>query len=187
MDWPAHSWNVCRRNLGQLQRQCTQCCGPLASLTGRSPCTAGSRPRSHSGHVACQGSDQTGNQYLPGAWQGIEDGKIGVGLGELLNPSIVFPNRFVEGGERVHRGTRGRTAGGDHGEVGGGPPRPSAWLPGAFDSWFRACTGAPGKTCAGWLVWLSAVPPAWASAPKNPAPRGCTDPRTTAATADNTT
>jgi hypothetical protein len=29
------------------------------------------------------------------AWQGIEDGKIGVGLCELLNLSIVFPNRFV--------------------------------------------------------------------------------------------
>src|ERR1017187_1027487 len=38
--------------------------------------------------------DQTGDQHIPGAWQGIEDGKIGVGLGELLNLSIVFPNRF---------------------------------------------------------------------------------------------
>ncbi len=45
--------------------------------------------------LRAKGSDQTGNQYLPGAWQGIEDGKIGVGLCELLNLSIVFPNRFV--------------------------------------------------------------------------------------------
>ena len=45
--------------------------------------------------LRAKGSDQTGNQYIPGAWQGIEDGKIGVGLCELLNLSIVFPNRFV--------------------------------------------------------------------------------------------
>ena len=32
--------------------------------------------------LRAKGSDQTGNQHIPGAWQGIEDGKIGVGLGE---------------------------------------------------------------------------------------------------------
>src|ERR1017187_6149716 len=37
MDWPAHSWNVYRRNLGQFQRQGTQCCWPLASVTGAIP------------------------------------------------------------------------------------------------------------------------------------------------------
>src|ERR1019366_3184690 len=116
MDWPAHSWNVCRRNLGQFQRQGTQCCWPLASVTGAIPVYCWISAVRIAVTLRAKGSDQTGNQYIPGAWQGIEDGKIGVGLCELLNLSIVFPNRFVESGERAHRGTRGRTAGGGHGE-----------------------------------------------------------------------
>src|ERR1019366_3789365 len=104
-----------------IQRQATQGSWPLAWFTGAIPlyCWFSAVPIAVT--LRAKGSDQTGNQYIPGAWQGIEDGKIGVGLGELLNLSIVFPNRFVEGGERAHRGTRGRTAGGDNGEVGGGP------------------------------------------------------------------
>src|SRR4051794_27839357 len=82
---------------------------------GRSHCIVGSRRRADSGRVVFQSSDQSRNQRLPGARQGIEDDKIGVGFGELVNLSIVLLNGLMERAEQTHRSARGRTAGSDYG------------------------------------------------------------------------
>jgi hypothetical protein len=36
-EWDAHSWNVCRKNFEQLQRQWIQYCRPLLSIKGAMP------------------------------------------------------------------------------------------------------------------------------------------------------
>src|ERR1022692_1278223 len=188
MDWPAHSWNVCRRNLGQLQRQCTQCCWPLASVTGAIPVYCWiSAAFAWRSRCVPKAAIRRGTSTSPAPGRESKMAKSGWALASCSicrSYSRIDSLRVASVRTAAHAAARpavttAKSVVGRHG-------RPHGFQARLILGFVRAPVLLEKLAQGGWFGFLQFLQrgPALQKLQRH---GGCTDPRTTAATADNTT
>src|ERR1051326_6395103 len=117
MEWPAHSWNVCRRNFEQAQRMWIHSLWPLLSFTGAIPLKFWTwlalENRSRLGPKA---AIRRGT-ITSGTGQGVEYGAVGMRFRQGPNALVQVGYSLVEHADDLAHPMRQDDAGFEHGLV----------------------------------------------------------------------